>query len=69
MSSLLTLRRRSVKLSDAIVFIFSLATDSPTFKDARKTEEGKEAVKLFKQLYKEVMAVESEGKDFNEEQS
>lgn len=50
-----------MKLSDALVEIYHAATDSPKFKELK----GSDAVKLYKALYKEVLAVEEEGKDFN----
>lgn len=48
--------------------MWSLATDSPGFQELKKTEEGKETIKLFKLLYKEVLAVEAEGEDFDGEE-
>lgn len=56
-----------MKLSDVIVQMWSLATDSPKFQDVKKTEDGKEMIKVFKLLYKEVLAVEAEGEDFDVE--
>lgn len=56
-----------MKVSDMLVWVYSMATDSPQFKDAKGTPNGKEAIKLMKQLYKEVLAVENEGKKFDGE--
>lgn len=58
-----------MKLSDALVKLFSVASDSPGFAAFKSSEDGKETIKLMKSLYKEIMAVEAEGKKFDGEVS
>lgn len=54
-----------MKLSEVLAKVWDMATSSEDFHYFREDEKTKEMVTMYKQLYKEVVAVEKEGKDFN----